>query len=108
MDWFLSKNDQSNWLLCVAEDKSIRLWCLNNITQYTCVNRNLAFYKNNKHLENICKNETITLEKYKSMFEKNDFYCYKLQQNFDAVWLENNSLLIAAISKCGTLKVIYK
>lgn len=86
--------DQSNWLLCAAEDKSIRLWCLKDITQYAC-----------SHSENICKNEVISLQNYKLFTEEQNFYCYKLKQNFDAVWLNNNSILVAAITKCGTLKV---
>lgn len=47
----------------------------------------------------------MSLQNYKSLTEKQNLYCYKLKQNFDAVWLKNNSLLFAAITKCGSLKV---
>lgn len=94
LDWYWSKMDQSNWLLCAAEDKSIRLWCIKDITQYACTRS-----------KTICKNEIISLQNYKLLTEKQNLYCYKLKQNFDAVWLKNNSLLVAAITKCGSLKV---
>lgn len=107
LDWFWSKVDHNNWLLCASENKSIRLWCLNDITQYTCSHRtNILQEECNSHLENICKNEIISLQNYKLFSEKQNLYCYKFKQNFDAVLHDKNSIFIAAITKCGTLKVI--
>lgn len=106
IDWFWSKTNQSNWLLCAAEDKSIKLWCINNISQYTCVyqaNSTLDMSStdsNSPHFKNIYKNEIVSLQNYK-FSEKRNLYSY-----FDAVWLDNSTkVLIAAITKCGTLKV---
>lgn len=106
LDWFWSRKDYSNWLLCASEDNSIRLWCLNDISQYTCAHQTNSIIESNSNFENICKNEILSLKNYKLFSEEQNLYCYKLQQNFDAVWLENSSLLLAAITKCGTLKVI--
>lgn len=55
----------------------------------------------------MCKNEMLSLQNYKLFSEEQNLYCYKLQRNFDAVWLNNDSVLVAAVTKCGTLKVIY-
>lgn len=108
IDWFWSNTDQSNWLLCAAEDKSIRLWRINNISQYTCAHKiNSASdlsetESTTSRFENICKNEIMSLQKYKLISGEQILYCY-----FDAIWLDNNSnVLIAAITKCGALKVI--
>lgn len=107
LDWFWSKTDQSNWLLCAADDKSIRLWCLNDITKYTCShNINSAHHSNNSNFKNECKNEIISLQNYKSSSEQM-LYC-KFKQDFDAMWLDNGSILVAAITQCGSLKVIYE
>jgi hypothetical protein len=95
-------------LLCAAEDKSIRLWCLNDITKYTCSHKiDSKHHSNNSDFKNLCKNEIISLQNYKSFTEEQNVYCYKFKQNFDAAWLDNGSILIATITKCGTLKVIY-
>lgn len=107
LDWFWSKKDQCHWLLCAAGDKSIRLWCLNDISQYTCAHLTNSIHQSNNNFEYTCKNEIIPLQNYKVFSEEQNLYCYKLQQHFDAVWLENSSLLLAAITKCGSLKVNY-
>lgn len=107
IDWFWSKTDQSNWLLCAAEDKSIKLWCLNDISQYTCAHQaNSTHQSNNDCMQcNVCKNEIISLQNYKLFSGEQNLY--KLKENFDAVWLDNNSnVLIAAVTECGSLKVI--
>lgn len=102
----MSEEDLSNWLLCAANDKSIRVWCLQNMMQYTCSSNTLTKCQPTSEFENIiCKNETIPLQNYKLFSEKHNLYCYKLRQNFDAVWLTDDSLLIAAITQCGMLKV---
>lgn len=106
MDWFWSENDQSYWLLCAAEDNSIKLWCLNDIVQYMCADQNNISHQLDSHFENVCKNEIISLKNYKLISEKQNAYCYKFQQRFDAVWLNDSSILIAVITKCNTLKVI--
>lgn len=104
----MSKVDQCNWLLCAAKDKSIRLWRFNDFTQYSCICRTNTLHQSDDDLKNICKNEVILLQKYKLFMEEKKLYCYKLKQNFDALWLDNNSLIVAAVSKCGKLKVINK
>ncbi|VVC32819.1 Hypothetical protein CINCED_3A002930 [Cinara cedri] len=105
LDWYWSTEDQNNWLLCAAEDRSIRLWCINEIENYTC-----AYQANTKHqssngVEHLCKNEVISLQDYKLITGKQNL-CYTFKQNFDAVWLDNNSILIAAATKCRTLKIL--
>jgi len=107
LDWFWSKKDQNNWLLCASEDKCIRLWCLNGISQYTCAHQTNSINKSNNNFENICKNEIISLKNYKLFSEDQNLYCYKFKPIFDAVWLDNNLFLLAAITECGTLKVIH-
>lgn len=95
-------------MLCAAEDKSIRVWCIKNITQYTCAYQAIVSHQPNSEFENVYKNEIISLQSYKLISEKQNVYCCKLKQNFDAVWLNNNSsLLVAAVTQCGMLKVIY-
>lgn len=105
LDWFWSRTDQSNWLLSAA-NKSIRLWRLKDITQYVCAHRTNATNEYNSDFENVCKNEILSLQNYKLFSEDQNLYCYKLQRNFDAVWVDNDSVLVAAVTKCGTLKVI--
>lgn len=94
-------------MLCAARDKSIRLWCLNDITKYTCSHKIDSKYHSNNNFKNLCKNEIIPLQNYKSFIEEQNVYCYKFKQNFDAMWLDNGSILVATITKCGTLKVNY-
>lgn len=103
----MSEEDLSNWLLCASNDKSIRVWCLKDMIQYTCTNNSVTKRHSNNVSENIiCKNEIVCLQSYKIFSEKQNLYCYKLKQNFDAVWLDDSSLLIAAITQCGMLKVM--
>lgn len=71
-----------------------------------CGHQNNISHQSNSHFENVCKNEIISLENYKLFSEEQNAYCYKFQQRFDAVWLDDSSILIAAITKCSTLKVI--
>jgi len=47
----------------------------------------------------------LSLQNYKLFSEDQNLYCYKFQRNFDAVWVDNDSVLVAAVTKCGTLKV---
>lgn len=105
LDWFWSDNDQSNWLLCAAEDKSIRLWCLNDIAQYACANKINTVQQSNSNFEKKCKNEVMSFQDYKLFLEEQNLYCYKFKQNFDAVCLKNDSVLVAAITQCESLKV---
>lgn len=105
MDWFSSKDDQSNWLLCAAEDKSIRLWCLKDLAQYTCTHHTVSTLQSNSEFNGVCINEILSLKTYKKLSEEQNIYCYKLKQNFDALWLDNRAVLIAAITQCGMLKV---
>lgn len=105
LDWYWSTTEQKNWLLCAAEDRSIQLWYINDITQYTCAYQTNTIYQSNNVIENICKNDVICLQDYQ-LFTEEQNLCYKFKQNFDAVWLDNNTILIAAITRCGTLKVI--
>ncbi|XP_060875475.1 apoptotic protease-activating factor 1-like [Metopolophium dirhodum] len=107
LDWFWSRTDQSNWLLSAA-NKSIRLWCLKDITQYACAHKTNTTNQSNSNLENECKNEILSLLNYKLFSEDQNLYCYKLQRNFDAVWVDNDSVLVAAVTKCGTLKVLFE
>lgn len=105
LDWFWSKADQSNFLLSAA-NKSIRLWRLKDITQYACAHQTNTANQSNSNFENKCKNEILSLQNYKLFSEDQNLYCCKLQRNFDAVWVDNDSVLVAAVTKCGTLKVI--
>lgn len=105
LDWFWSKTDQSNWLLSAA-NKSIRLWCLKDITQYACAHQTNTTNQSNSNFENVCKNEILSLQNYKLFSEDQNLYCCKLQRNFDAVWVDNDSVLVAAVTKCGTLKIL--
>ncbi|CAH1736793.1 unnamed protein product [Aphis gossypii] len=107
LDWFWSKTDQSYWLLSAA-NKSIRLWCLKDIKQYACAHRTISTNQSNSDIENMCKNEMLSLQNYKLFSEEQNLYCYKLQRNFDAVWLNNDSVLVAAVTKCGTLKILFE
>ncbi|XP_026822292.1 apoptotic protease-activating factor 1-like [Rhopalosiphum maidis] len=107
LDWFWSKTDQSFWLLSAA-NKSIRLWCLKDIKQYACAHRTISTNQSNSNIENMCKNEMLSLQNYKLFSEEQNLYCYKLQRNFDAVWLDNDSVLVAAVTKCGTLKILFE
>lgn len=78
------------------------------MNKYTCCHKiNSAHLSNNSDVNNVCKNEIMSLQNYKIFSGEKNLYCYKFKQNFDAVWLENDSILVAAITKCGTLKVIY-
>lgn len=107
LDWFWSYENQCQWLLCAAENKSIRVWCLNGIAQYTCANKINTIQHASSNVENKCKNEVMSLQNYKLFSKEQHLNCYKLKQNFDAVFFENNSILVAAVTQCGTLKVIY-
>lgn len=105
LDWYWSSEEQRTWLLCAAEDQSIRLWCLDDTTQSACPYQTNTMHQSNNDVKNICKNDVISLSDYKLLTEEQTL-CYKFKQNFDAVWLDNNSILIAAVTRCGTLKVI--
>lgn len=105
LDWFWSKIDQGYWLLS-AVNKSIRLWCLKDITQYACAYKKNTLNQSNNNFENMCKNEIISLQNHELFFEEQNVYCYKFQRNFDAIWLDNDTVLVAAVTNCGTLKVI--
>lgn len=101
MDWFWS--DTVHWLLCAADDRSVRLWSLDDTSNFN----SSASVTSSNHLDS-CKNEKLSLGNYKlSLTSKlQESICCKLNPNFDAVWLDNNALLIAAVTKCGRLKVI--
>lgn len=107
LDWFWSHEDQSYWLLCAAENKSIRLWCLNGITQYTCADKINTIQNSSNSFEKKCKNEVISFKNFELFSKEENLNCYKLKQNFEAMYFENNSILVAAVTQCGTLKVIY-
>uniref|UniRef100_A0A2H8TPT9 Apoptotic protease-activating factor 1 n=1 Tax=Melanaphis sacchari TaxID=742174 RepID=A0A2H8TPT9_9HEMI len=107
LDWFWSRIDQSFWLLSAA-NKSIRLWCLKDIKQYACAHKTISTNQSNNTIKNMCKNEILSLQNYKLFSEEQNLYCYKLQRNFDAVWLDNDSVLVAAVTKCGTLKILFE
>lgn len=76
--------------------------------QYTCTHQTIIGHQSNSEFENVYKNEIISLQNYKLFSEKQNVYYCKLKPNFDAVWLNNNrALLVAAVTQCGMLKVIY-
>ncbi|XP_050540508.1 apoptotic protease-activating factor 1-like isoform X2 [Daktulosphaira vitifoliae] len=107
MDWFWS--DTVHWLLCATDDRSVRLWSLDDITKTLCNFNSNTVVTSVNHLD-FCKNEKLTLENYKLSltFKQQETFCCKLNPNFDAVWLDNNSVLIAAVTKCGRLKILYE
>lgn len=94
MDWLWSNTERSSWLLCAADNGSVRLWCLDDSTKYMCT----------------CKASRITLQEYMCTVNlgRQETNCCKLNPNFDAIWLNNNIILIAAMTKCGSLKVNLK